>query len=71
MFAFFEQISDSIAAVFDFIVSLFKNLISFFQIIASSMSFVVQVIDILPVPIKAGCLCLIGVSVIYLIIGRT
>lgn len=71
MFAFFEQLGSSIAAVFDFIVSMFKNLISFFQIIGTSMSFIIQVIDVLPVPIKAGCLCIIGVSVIYLIIGRS
>lgn len=71
MFAFFEQLGSSIAAVFDFIVSMFKNLISFFQIIGTSMSFIVQAIDILPAPIKAGCLCMIGVAVIYLIIGRS
>ena len=71
MFAFFEQLGSSIAAVFDFIVSMFKNLISFFQIIGTSMSFIVQVVDVLPSSIKAGCLCIIGVSVIYLIIGRS
>ena len=71
MFAFFEQIASSIEAVFEFVVSLFKNLISFFQIIATSMTFIVQVVDVLPVPIKAGCLCIIGVAVIYLIIGRS
>ena len=71
MFAFFEQLGSSIAAVFEFIVSMFKNLISFFQIIGTSMTFIIQVADILPAPIKAGCLCIIGVSVIYLIIGRS
>lgn len=71
MFAFFEQLGSSIAAVFDFIVSMFKNLISFFQIIGVSMGFIVQAVDVLPSPIKAGCLCMIGVAVIYLIIGRS
>lgn len=70
MFKFFDQIGDSIAAVFSFVVNLFKNLIEFFKIIGSSLSFVVEVAAILPTPIKAGILCMIGVAVIYLVIGR-
>lgn len=70
MFKFFDQVGESIAAVFEFVVNIFKNLVAFFQIIGSSLSFVVQVVDVLPTPVKAGILAMIGVSVIYLIIGR-
>lgn len=70
MFKFFNQVGESIAAVFEFVVNIFKNLFAFFQIIGDSMGFLIQVVDILPAPVKLGILAVIGVAVIYLIIGR-
>lgn len=70
MFKFFDQIGDSIAAVFEFVVNIFKNLLSLLQIVSTSLSFVIQVADVLPGPVKGGILAMIGVSVIYLVIGR-
>lgn len=70
MFAFFDQIGGLLSSVIDFIVTLFEQLIAFFQIVFTSFSFVIQICAALPTPIKAGCLCMVAVAVIYLVIGR-
>lgn len=70
MFPFFEQIGNFLGNAIDFVVSLFSNLVSFFQIIFTSFTFLVDICVALPAPIQAGCLCMVGVSVIYLVIGR-
>lgn len=70
MFEFFDQIGSFLSGVVDFIVTLFENLVMFFQMIASSFTFILEVCAVLPTPIKAGCIAIIAVSVIYLIVGR-
>ena len=70
MFNFFDQVGDSIAAVFEFIVNIFKNLFSLFETIGTSFRFVIQVAEVLPAPVKGGILAMIGVSVILLLLGR-
>lgn len=70
MFAFFDQIGSFFGSIIDFVVTLFSQLVSFFQIIFTSFTFLIDICASLPVPIQAGCLCMIGVSVIYLVIGR-
>lgn len=70
MFTFFEQIGGFFAGIVDFIVMLFEQLVNFFKIIVESLSFVVKVVGYLPGPIQGGCLCIIGVSIIYLVINR-
>lgn len=70
MFEFFDQIGSFLSGIVDFIVTIFENLVMFFQMIATSFSFIIEVCSILPVPIKAGCVAIIAVSVIYLIVGR-
>lgn len=70
MFKFFDQVGDSIAAVFEFIVNIFKNLFSLFEIIGTSFGFVIEVAQVLPGPVKGGILAMIGVSVILLLLGR-
>lgn len=70
MFSFFEQIGGFLTVIVDFVVMLFEQLVNFFKIMAASLSFVVQVVGYLPGPIQGGCLCIIGVSIIYLVINR-
>lgn len=70
MFEFFDQIGSFLGSVVDFIVMLFEQLVNFFKIIISSFTFVIEVCAVLPVPVKAGCLCIVAVSVIYLVINR-
>lgn len=70
MFKFFDQFSDAFSSIIDFFVGIFKFLVSFFQIISQSVTFLFDVVAVLPVPIMAGVLCIISVSIIYLIVGR-
>lgn len=70
MFEFFDQIGNIISSVVGFVVTLFEQLVNFFKILFSSFAFVVEVCAVLPAPIKAGCLCIVAVSVIYLVINR-
>lgn len=70
MFAFFDQISSLISSVIDFVVTIFENLIRFFQMLFSSLSFVVQMCAALPTGVQAAALCLVCASVVFLIVGR-
>lgn len=70
MFQFFDQIGSLIGSVVDFIVNFFSNFVKFFQMIFTSLTFLVEICASLPVPIQAACLCVISVSVVYLIVGR-
>ena len=70
MFAFFDQIGSLIGSVIDFIVNLFTNFVKFFQMIFTSLSFLVEICAALPLPVQGACLCVISVSVVYLIVGR-
>lgn len=70
MFEFFDQIGSFLGSVVDFVVMLFEQLVNFFKIIISSFTFVIEVCAVLPVPVQAGCLCIVAVSVIYLVINR-
>ena len=70
MFTFFEQIGGFLTGIVDFIVMLFGQLVNFFKILFASLSFVVEVVGYLPAPIQGGCLCIIGISIIYLVINR-
>ena len=70
MFQFFDQIGSFLGSAVDFVVNLFSQLVNFFRIIGSSFTFLIEVCAKLPVPVQAGCLCIIAVCVIYLVIGR-
>lgn len=70
MFQFFDQISQLIGSVVDFVVNLFNNFVNFFRMIFTSLSFLVEICAALPVPVQAACLCVISASVVYLIVGR-
>lgn len=70
MFAFFDQVGNIISSVVDFVVTLFSQLVNFFKILLSSFNFLIEVCSALPAPVKAGCLCMVAVSVIYLVINR-
>lgn len=70
MFAFFDEVSNIISSVINFVVTLFEQLVNFFRILFTSFSFVIDICAALPLPIRAGCLCIVAVAVIYLIINR-
>lgn len=70
MFTFFDQIGNLIGSVVGFVVTLFKQLVSFFQILYASLMFVIEVCAVLPGPVKAGCLAVVSICVIFLIVNR-
>ena len=70
MFQFFDQLGNFFGSIVNFVVTIFEQLINFFQIIFKSFSFLIDICLRLPVPLQAGCLAIIAVSVIYLVVGR-
>lgn len=70
MFEFFNQFGEAFSSIIDFFVGIIQYLVSFFKIITSSIGFLTDIVAVLPLPLKAAILCLISVSVIYLIVGR-
>ena len=70
MFQFFEQIGEFLGSIVDFVVSFFTNLINFFTMVFSSLSFLIEICAALPLPVQAACLAFISVSVVFLIVGR-
>ena len=70
MFQFFEQIGEFLGSIVDFVVSFFTNLINFFTMVFSSLSFLIEICVALPLPVQAACLAIISISVVFLIVGR-
>lgn len=70
MFQFFEQIGQFLGSIVDFVVNFFTNLVNFFKMIFSALSFLVEICAALPVPVQAACIAIISMSVIFLIVGR-
>lgn len=70
MFQFFDQIGNFLNSIVDFCVNFFTNLVNFFRMIYTALSFLVNVCSSLPLPVQAACLCIISMSVIFLIVGR-
>lgn len=70
MFQFFEQIGEFLGSIVDFVVSFFTNLINFFTMVFSSLSFLIEICVALPLPVRAACLAIISISVVFLIVGR-
>lgn len=70
MFQFFDQLGNLISSVIDFIVTLFSQLVMFFKMLFSSLTFLIEICQALPVPVMGACICIICVSVVYLIVGR-
>lgn len=70
MFQFFDQLGNFFGSIVNFVVNLFSHLVNFFEIIFTSFSFLINICLRLPVPLQAGCLAIIAVSVIYLVVGR-
>lgn len=70
MTQFMGSISETLQAVVSFFTDLINYIIEFFKMITSSVVFMYEIVEALPVPVKAGALCIISVSVIYLIVGR-
>lgn len=70
MFAFFDQIGSLFGSVIDFLTGLFRNLGFFLDMILSSVSFLSQLVVLLPTPIVLAFSCLIAVSLVYLVVGR-
>ena len=70
MFQFFEQIGNFLGSIVDFVVNFFTNLINFFRMIFTSLSFLVDICVALPLQVQAACLAFISISVVFLIVGR-
>lgn len=70
MFQFFDQVGSFLGSIVDFVVNFFTNLVNFFKMIFSSLSFLVEICVALPLPVQAACLAIISISVVFLIVGR-
>lgn len=70
MFQFFDGIGKLLGSIVDFVVNFFSNLVNFFRMVFSSLSFLVEICAALPLPVQAACLAIISISVVFLIVGR-
>lgn len=68
--SFFQGIGDAIVAVIDFVISFFGDIVYLIQLLGKALASLPGYIDWLPAPMVALLLVLIGVVVIYKILGR-
>lgn len=67
---FFQGIGDAIVAVFDFVVSLFSDLVYLIQLLGSALANMSGFLDWLPPEMVSLLLVLVSIVVIYKILGR-
>ena len=70
MFNFFESIFEFIASIFSYIGMIIVGIGQLFGLIIKGMGYVTVCIAMMPPIIQAFLLAFVGISVIYLIVGR-
>lgn len=70
MFKFFSSIFIAIEMVFNFLLSTVKGLVEVIVNVVAASAYLIQCISFLPAPLIAAASCVVGVSVIYMIVGR-
>lgn len=70
MLNFFDSILDFILAIFNGIEMFFNSIISIFSLIIKGLAYVTVCVSLMPPILQAFLLAFIGISVIYLVVGR-
>lgn len=70
MFNFFNSIFSFIEMAFNYLISTVKGLVDLVVNLVAASAYVIECIAFLPSPLIAAASCIVGVSVIYLILGR-
>lgn len=70
MFNFFKSIFSLIEMVLNFFVSTVKGLVDVVVNVVAASAYLIQCVAFLPAPLIAAATCIIGVAVIYMIVGR-
>lgn len=70
MFNFFESIFEFIGSLFTYIGMLIMGIAQLFVLIVKGMGYVTVCIAMMPPIIQAFLLAFVGISVVYLIVGR-
>lgn len=70
MFKFFASIFDFIEMMLDFLISTVEGLIDVVINVVAASGYLLQCIAFLPAPLIAAAGAVIGVSVVYMIVGR-
>lgn len=70
MFNFFTSIFSFIEMAFNFLLSMVKGLVDLVISLAAASVYLVECIAFLPVPIAAAGTAIVGVCVIYMVLGR-
>lgn len=70
MFNFFSSIFSTIELLLDFLISTVKGLVDVVVNVVAAASYLIQCIAFLPAPLIAAAGAIVGVAVIYMIVGR-
>lgn len=70
MFNFFSSIFQFIEMILNFVVSTVKGLVNVIVNVVAAATYLGQCIFFLPAPLWAAASAVIGVAVIYMIVGR-
>lgn len=70
MFNFFASIFQLIEMMLNFVVSTVKGLVDVVINVVAASGYLIQCIAYLPTPLLGAAGCVIGISVIYMIVGR-
>lgn len=70
MFQFFESVLDFILAIFDGVTMFFNSILHIFSLIVKGLAYVTVCIGLMPPILQVFLLAFIGISVIYLVVGR-
>lgn len=70
MFKFFTSIFTTIEMLLNFLLSTVKGLVDVVVNVVAASAYLIQCISFLPAPLIAAAGCVVGVSVVYMIVGR-
>lgn len=70
MFNFFDSIVDFILAIFDGVQMFFSSILHIFDLIIKGLAYVTVCIGLMPPLLQVFLLAFIGISVVYLVVGR-
>lgn len=70
MFKFFASLFQFIEMILNFVISTVKGLVDVVVNVVAAAGYLLQCIAFLPAPLIAAATCVIGVAVIYMIVGR-
>lgn len=70
MFNFFNSIISTIELLLNFLLSTVKGLVDVITFVVAAAGYIIECVAFLPAPLIAAAGAVVGVAVVYMIVGR-